>query len=302
MNPVKDPYVQAASVLPKNLRIAALQLPQQLQCVAEEFRLRSGQCLSVLAADAEIELQGTAVTGEDLSLILGQASHYSAHTVQEQVCAGYLSIQGGHRLGICGEAALKNGTIHAIRTISSMALRIARQTEGVGAMVVEKLTDKSGSIRNTLILAPPGVGKTTLLREVVRRISDGIGVSPCRVGLADERRELSAMWNGQAQFDVGEKTDVMVDCSKADAVQILLRGMNPQVIAMDEITAEEDLEALLWAAGCGVRLLATAHGENIKSLRCRPLYRRLLEERLFEQVVVLQQQGSRRSFYTEVII
>ena len=122
-----------------------------------------------------------------------------------------------------------------------------------------------------------------------------------RVGLADEKRELSAMWEGKPQFDIGPRTDVMVDCPKAAAAEILVRGMNPQVLAMDEITAEEDLNALLWSVGCGVRLLAAAHGDSILSLRRRPLYRELLELKLFQRVVILRQQGGKRTCHVEVM-
>ena len=296
-----EPYIQAAAVLPQNIRSAACLLDAERQGRAEEFRLRVGQSLRVVIDGREVPLNGPEITGADLRFVLGQASQYSAHMVQQQLSAGYLTVKGGHRIGLCGEAVIKDCKVYTIHSISSMSIRIARQIEGVGAPVIPQITDEDGSMLDTLILSPPGGGKTTLLRDIVRRISGGIGVPPQRVGLADERRELSAMWEGRPQLDVGERTDIMVDCPKGAAAQILVRGMNPQVLAMDEITAEEDLNALFWATGCGVRLLATAHGENLLSLRRRPLYRELVDLKLFQRVVILRQHDGKRRFRVEVI-
>jgi len=145
------------------------------------------------------------------------------------------------------------------------------------------------------------VGKTTLLRELVRRISDGIGMAPLRVGLADERGEVAALWEGRPQFDVGRRTDVMSGCSKADGISILLRGMSPRVLAVDEITAAEDVEAIAWAAGCGVTLLATAHGGSVDDLQRRPLYRQLVDLGLFRRVLVLESRLGRRLMRIEVL-
>ena len=296
-----SPYLQAASVLPPPLRAAAEGVPAEIQLLAEEFRLRAGQPLSILARGEERELSGAFVSQEDLRTVLGQGSRYSAHTVFEQLCSGFLTLQGGHRIGLCGDAIMKGSAVHGIRTISSLAIRVARPVPEVGASVLDTLLGEDGALEDTLILAPPGAGKTTLLRDLVRRVSDGIGVGPHRVGLADERREVSALWEGTAQLDVGKRTDIMADCPKAAAAQILVRGMNPQVLAMDEITAEEDLEALLWASGCGVTLLATAHGQDRSSLTRRPLYRKLLDEKVFRKAVMIRQQEGRRTFRVEVL-
>jgi stage III sporulation protein AA len=220
--------------------------------------------------------------------------------VLEKVRAGFITIQGGHRIGLCGEAAVLQGSIHSLHRLSSLAIRIAREMEGLGGQALLDIQEQ-GCVRSTLILAPPGAGKTTLLRELVRRISDGEGTRPMRVGLADERGEVSAPWNGRPQFRVGRHTDIISGCGKADGISILLRGMNPQVLATDEITAAEDVSAMAWASGCGVTLLATAHGGGVDDLYRRPLYRQLTELGLFRRVLLIENHDGQRTVQCEVL-
>lgn len=300
MQRMDTPYLQAAEVLPSELRELALSADQAVMASAEEFRLRQGQRVSLLCGGQELTLGGEPISPEDLRTVLELASRASAHTVMAQVRSGFVTIQGGHRIGLCGEAITKEGQICGLRTLSSAAVRIARQIEGLGETLLEELFER-GQLQSTLILAPPGAGKTTLLREVVRRLSDGEGVSAHRVGLADERREISAFWEGQAQFDVGKQTDIMVDCRKSDALEILLRGMNPQVIAADEITSEDDAQTMAWAAGCGVVLLATAHGESLDDLYRRPVYAEIMHMKLFKRVVILKNRSGLRTARVEVL-
>ena len=181
-----------------------------------------------------------------------------------------------------------------LRSLSSVSIRIARQRPGAALPLLSGLME-GGRLCSTLIAAPPGMGKTTLLRDLVRCISDGDGTPPLRVGLADERGEVAALYGGVPQLRVGQRTDVIEGCPKAQGAMLLLRAMNPQVLAMDEITAPEDVGALLTAAGCGAALLATAHGEGDELTR-RPLYRTMLEERIFQRVVSIQRTEQGRSY------
>ena len=287
-------FEQAAAVLPPELRQQALALPAQERERAEELRLRCGWPMAAVFPEGEIPLGGRKIVTQDLELLLEIASRASVHAVLSQLREGYLTIEGGHRLGLCGTAVLENGQMRNLRSLSSVSIRIARQRPGAALPLLSGLME-GGRLCSTLIAAPPGMGKTTLLRDLVRCISDGDGTPPLRVGLADERGEVAALYGGVPQLRVGRRTDVIEGCPKAQGAMLLLRAMNPQVLAMDEITAPEDVAALLTAAGCGAVLLATAHGEGDELTR-RPLYRTMLEERIFQRVVSIQRTEQGRSY------
>ena len=161
---------------------------------------------------------------------------------------------------------------------------------------------ENGVFVNTLVLGPPGSGKTTLLRDLIRLISDGKGIEPQRVGVADERGELAALWHGEPQFYIGRQTDVLDGCPKAEGLSILLRSMNPQVLAVDEITHPEDVAAMMEAVGCGVSLLASAHGGSLKDLERRQVYRNLLHEEIFHRAIFLSCDHGIRSAKVEVLV
>lgn len=293
-----DSYVQAVRALPLRLRREALALSEEDRARVEELRLRAGWPMTALIGGAERPLGGKPVEGTELEQLVEIASGASLHTVLDQVRRGYLTFEGGHRIGLCGTAVLREGEIHALRCISSANLRIARQVRGAAGPVLDRLCP-GGRLADTLILAPPGLGKTTLLRDLIRSASEGERCIPLRVSLADERGEVAALYNGLPQLEVGRRTDVAEGCSKAQGLMLLLRAMNPQVLAVDEITAPEDVRALITAAGCGVTLLATAHGDGRAGLERRPLYRPLLEEGLFRFLVRIRLEGERRVYDVE---
>jgi len=294
-------YRQAAQVLPLSLRGVALDLPEDKQGRAEELRLRIGHPVTVVFPQGELSLGTNPVTGWDLEHLLELASRVSVHTVADQLRRGYLTVEGGHRVGLCGTPVLRDGQIHGLGRLSSAAIRVARQITGAAASVAQKLLGQSGALCSTLILAPPGAGKTTLLRDLIRMVSHGEGMAPQRVAVADERGEVAALWNGVPQLDVGERTDVLEGCPKAQALMMLLRAMNPQVLAADEITAPEDVAALISAAGCGVKLLATAHGSAREDLVRRPLYRELMAAKVFERLLLIETKNGQRSYRVEVL-
>lgn len=281
----REQFVQAAAFLPRRLREGLLSLPEHVQSGTEEIRLRSGRPMTLVTAREEIST-GTMVTPADLELTVEIASQCSAYAVLDQVKNGYVTVRGGHRLGLCGTGVEKSGEVVNLRRLSSLSLRVAREFPGTGPEVLRQLQE-DGRLQSTLILSVPGGGKTTLLRELIRCISDGQGVAPHRVGVADERGELAAMYGGQPGMNIGARTDVMDGCSKASAMLMLLRGMNPQVLAADEITAPEDVAAMELATGCGVILLATAHAGSVEDLCRRGLYRRLMKQGIFRRIVTI---------------
>ena len=279
-------FERAAAVLPQRLRTAALDLALWERAASEELRLRAGSEAQVILNRGEAELlPGYVVTPRDIADIIEIATGASAHSAMESIRRGFVTVRGGCRIGLCGTVVVGRNGIEGMRHISSLNIRIPREVRGCAAAVWDELM--SGGLPSILIISPPGGGKTTLLRELCR-LASNFGV---RVSLADERGEVAAVWDGVPQFDVGRRTDVLTGAPKGEAVALLLRSMNPEIIALDEITAPEDIFAIEQAACCGVRLIATAHARDLRELASRPLYSGLLQKRIFEAVIRIRRDG-----------
>lgn len=296
----RKPWEQAAAVLPPPLRDGLRALGEDRLCALEELRLRRSFPMTALLPEGEVETASPPVGEDALRQVVENATQSSAHTALDKVCQGFVTLRGGHRVGLCGTAVNKDGKIATLRELSSLALRVARPMEGLAKPLLPRLTE-DGRFLSTLILAPPGAGKTTLLRDLVRALSDGEGGTPLRVAVADERGEIAALWRGEPQFYIGRHTDVLDGCAKAEGLSILIRGMNPQVAAVDEIARPEDVRAVVEAAGCGVALAATAHGAGLDDLARRPVCRELLEAGVFRRLVVLERRGAERSTRVEAL-
>lgn len=294
------PWEQGLAVLPEHLRTGLRTLGLDRLSRLEEARLRRGFPMTALLPEGEIDTDTPPIGEEDLRQVLENATQSSAHTALDRVRQGFVTLRGGHRVGLCGSVVRRDGQIVTLRELSSLSIRVARPITGFAGPLLPRLTEDKQFL-STLIVAPPGAGKTTLLRDLVRALSDGEAGAPLRVSVADERGEIAALWRGAPQLYVGRRTDVLDGCAKAEGLSILIRGMNPQVAAVDEITRPEDAQAVIEAAGCGVALIATAHGGGAEDLNRRPAYRALLEARVFRRLVVLERRGAARSTRVEVL-
>ena len=259
---------------------------------AEEFRLRTGYAPTALVGGGELPISDAAITRDDIACVIEKATRASVHTVQQDMARGFISCGFGLRLGVCGTGIISRGAVAGLRSISSVSIRIPHEVRSCGGEAAKILR---GSRDNTLIISPPGGGKTTLLRELIRSMS----ASGTRVAVADERGELAAVYHGMPQFDIGPATDVMSDIPKAEAAMMLLRAMNPQVIVMDEISSPDDCAAAASAIGCGVRVIASAHAESVDELKKRAVYRGLIESGVFTAAVIIENSCGKRGYRWE---
>ena len=280
----------AATLLPGEMRKAAYAMPGAVRSQAQEFRLRLNRQPSVTVSDGEVSMGlGRAVTLADLTRMLEIATQASPYFAASGIRNGYISTAGGVRVGLCGRMRPGTENMWSMTGLTSAVIRIPREVRGCG----ERFCDLP--FASTLILSPPGAGKTTLLRDMIRCLSDG----GMRVSLCDERGEVAAAGDNGFYFDIGERTDVLSDCAKAEAAFQVLRTMNPQIIAMDEITSARDTAVCRAAAGCGVALLATAHAGSVEEFRSGALYHELVEGQVFHRLIWIRSTKAGREYKEE---
>ncbi len=256
------------SILPPWLRVKVDELSKD---PVLEVRLRLGQGPELIRWRENVKIDRT-VGKDDLDLIINAASRYSPWAAST-VASGYITAPGGHRIGLCGQAVMKFGQMEGLRQITSLCIRVARDIPGLA----KELEGQTGS---TLILGRPGSGKTTLLRDLIRQRAQRGSVA-----VVDERGEFVPIGSG---YDLGSRTDILTGCSKAQGIEMLLRAMSPVTIAVDEITSDEDCQAIMKAGWCGVSLLATAHASSKEDLYTRSVYKPLAQSGLFDDLVTLQ--------------
>ena len=280
----------------------------------QELRLRAGRPLFIICGETELALSAGGrlvhpaggcpkeglliVERECIEETVELMSRFSLYAAQEELRQGFFTIQGGHRVGVAGRVMAENGTVRVMRSISFLNVRVAHEKKGCADWVMPFLYGRDGHFYSTLIISPPRRGKTTLLRDIIRQASDGCQAGPggtwipgMSVGVVDERSELGACWEGHPQNDLGMRTDVLDCCPKSQGMMMLVRSMSPSLIAVDEIGGEEDAGAAEYAGSCGCALAASAHGRSLEEVRGKRGLGRLLEEGIFERLVLLAGEG-----------
>ncbi len=264
-------WTELLGILPPWLKVEA---DRRYRDSLQEIRLRLGKPAVWVTGGGATSARRT-VTEEDLAFAVNTACRYSPWTASG-ASSGYITAPGGHRIGLCGEAVVQDGRLQGLRRVFSLNIRVARDFPGLAG----RLAQQTGSI---LLLGKPGSGKTTLLRDLIRELSQRETVS-----VVDERGELFPFHGSDYCFDTGQAVDILTGCSKKQGLDILVRTMSPDTVAVDEITAREDCQALLSACFCGVRVIATAHAANREDLLKRDVYKPLVEAGVFDTVVTLQ--------------
>lgn len=254
----------------------------------EEIRLRLNKPVELIFTENVKWINDTFLTEQSSIYILNQISDYSLYRMETELREGYVTIEGGHRIGLAGEVTTKNGLVQQIQFVTFFNIRIAKEIFNVASSVIPYLVE-DGLFHNTMIIGPPQTGKTSLIRDLARLISNGTHFShPKKVSIIDERSEIAASLNGIPQHDIGLRTDVMDACPKTLGMMMMIRSMSPDVLIVDEIGKKEDVNALLEAVYAGVNVVCTLHGHSIKKVKNRPSISHLFKEQIFKRLVILK--------------
>ncbi len=296
-------YAEILKYFPRRVaEVINIELNNNKNDSLEEIRLRAGRRIVLKFTKGEKILNGL-VEIEDILHTLQNICDNSIYSYQNQICEGFITIKGGHRIGITGSAVISNGKVTNINYISNLNFRIARQIIGCSNNIIENIIDiPNNNIYNTLLISPPGAGKTTLLRDIIRNLSSGIeniGFKGKTIGVVDERGEIAAMYKGVPQNDIGLRTDVMDNIKKSEGMKMIIRSMSPQIIVADEIGSKEDVEAINYAICCGIKGIFTAHGNSLEDLNLNPAISELINKQIFEKLIFLDinQKGKINSIY-----
>ena len=277
------------NVLPRNIGIL---INQEKIDRLQEIRVRCNR-QTIIKYDDNEEITSYIPKERELLNILQMICENSIYSYQNQITNGFITLYGGHRVGVTGNMAMKDGRISNINYISSLNFRIAKEIIGVSNHIINEII-QNGNINSTLIISRPGCGKTTLLRDLVRNVSD-LGYT---VSLIDERNEIAAMYKGVPQNNVGLRTDVMDNITKSLGMKIAVRTMSPDVIVADEIGTKEDIDAINYGICSGVKGIFTAHAGNIHELKLNKNLEKIYEQKIFKKLIFLEKRGRIKNIYT----
>lgn len=280
-------------------------VPKEFKENIEEIRIRNDRPLSIYSSGKDYFVSTTGKPKNTLHnvFMVNKAhvnntfqliSNYSIYAYKEEIRNGYITIKGGHRVGIGGKVIYGSTGLDTIKDISSLNIRIGREKIGISNNLVSYLTNGTNEFYNTLIISPPQCGKTTLLRDIIRNLSNGEFSSNSfgfKISVIDERSEIAGMYRAVPQNDIGIRTDVLDGCLKSDGIMMAIRSMSPDIIAVDEIGGKNDVKAIQEALRAGIKLIATAHGNSLKQVMEKPSMKELLEEGVFERYIILDRSN-----------
>ena len=279
-------FQEIASRMPEGLKEQFMALPSSIIREVEEIRLQCGQRILLRCGSRERYIEYL-ITAKDLQQILHHLIQYSYYAYEEDIARGFITIEGGHRVGICGRAVVKQGQPVLLKEISSMNIRFAKEIRGCSLKILPDIM-KEGRICSSLIVSPPGCGKTTLLRDLARALSE----NRFRVAVCDERSEIAGMYQSRPGFDLGPRCDVLDGCDKSKGIPMLIRSMAPQVIITDEIGKEEDISAVMQCVVSGVSLISSIHGYSMDDLE-RSAIGPMVKAGIFKRIIFLgKEQGA----------
>lgn len=283
-------YNDILRYFPDNIRVV-LENEINNNLVIEEIRIRNSKPIILKLNNSE-KIINYIVQTEDVLKILQSICENSIYSYQNQICEGFITIKGGHRIGITGSAVIENNKVKNINYISNLNFRIARQIIGCSNNIIKEIINQEeNTIYNTLIVSPPGAGKTTLLRDIIRNLSNGTEeIRGKNIGVVDERGEIAAMYKGIPQNDLGIRTDIIENIKKSVGMKMLIRSMAPEIIVADEIGSKEDVQEINYAVCSGIKGIFTAHGNSLEDLKLNPAIAELIEKNIFEKLVFLDKK------------